>query len=384
MNTVLSFIDWYLPGSRGGGALKAFANQVAHLNEAYRFKVITRDTDYTEATPYDSVSSDQWNEAGANTNVFYASAKRINYSSLKKLVRQTDFDVVYIHGIYSFWFSILPIFLVKRKGDFRIIVAAHGMLGDHALAVKSVKKKLFLVAAKALGLYKNIAFHAANQSEADDVRKAIGPKADVIVAQEMPMKVKLKEWHPRKKANGELKLVSIARISPEKNTLYALQSLKETTTGKISFDIYGPVYTGEYWNQCLSVIADLPQNVTVNYHGSLPGEQVLEVLSNYHFLFLPSTGENFGHVILESFMAFTPVIISDTTPWRGLEKSGVGWDLPLQDMPAFSSQITLAANLDQQSYDELSRKTRAYAQNLMDDDTVKKQNERLFDNSPSG
>ena len=40
MKTVLSFIDWYLPGYRAGGTLKAFANQVSHFNQDYKFKII--------------------------------------------------------------------------------------------------------------------------------------------------------------------------------------------------------------------------------------------------------------------------------------------------------------------------------------------------------
>ncbi len=43
MKTVLSFIDWYMPGYKAGGVLKAFANQVSHFNEDYQFKIITEE-----------------------------------------------------------------------------------------------------------------------------------------------------------------------------------------------------------------------------------------------------------------------------------------------------------------------------------------------------
>ena len=38
------------------------------------------------------------------------------------------------------------------------------------------------------------------------------------------------------------------------------------------------------------------------------------MFQEYDLLFLPTKGENFGHVILESMSAGTPVLISDTTP----------------------------------------------------------------------
>jgi glycosyltransferase involved in cell wall biosynthesis len=56
------------------------------------------------------------------------------------------------------------------------------------------------------------------------------------------------------------------------------------------------------------------------------------------FLF-PTRGESFGHVIHEALRAGLPVLISDQTPWRRLEEQGVGWDLPLGDLSAFSRRI---------------------------------------------
>ena len=52
-------------------------------------------------------------------------------------------------------------------------------------------------------------------------------------------------------------------------------------------------------------------------------------MKNYHCLFLPSTGENYGHAIVEAFSAGLPVIISTLTPWKNLESQKVGWDIPL-------------------------------------------------------
>jgi glycosyltransferase involved in cell wall biosynthesis len=56
-------------------------------------------------------------------------------------------------------------------------------------------------------------------------------------------------------------------------------------------------------------------------------------------LFLPSLGENFGHVIVEALSAGCPILISDRTPWRGLAERGVGWDLPLEDPAGFRGVI---------------------------------------------
>ncbi len=378
MKTVLSFIDWYLPGYRAGGTLKAFANQVSHFNKDYAFKIITRNNDYMETEPYDNVISDQWNRVDVNTEVFYTSSQNINFGYLNRLVGDTEFDTVYIHGVYSLWFSIFSIYWAKKFKAKKIVISAHGMFGNHAFSVKSHKKKFFVLMAKIIGLYGNVYFHAANEAEANDVRKTIGNNANVIIAEEMPMNITLDGWETRVKEANTLSMVSIARIAPEKNTLYALESLLHCNKGQIVYDIYGPIYGEEYWAKCQKVIDSLPSNVTVNYMGSLPGDEVLSKLKGYHLMYIPTTGENFGHTILESFMAATPVLISDQTPWKGLESKGIGWELPLSDNKLFSNVIMNLASYGQAEFDLMSQKSLAFADEFIHDDTLKIQNDKLF------
>lgn len=378
MKTILSFIDWYLPGYRAGGVLKAFSNQIAHLEGKYEFKVITRDTDYCETVPYEQIKSNQWNRIAPNAEAYYISADQLKIQTLRKLVAETNFDAAYIHGVYSFYFSILPVFLVKHKKVLTVI-SAHGMLGKHSLSVKGNKKSAFIKVAQFAGFYKNVVFHAANAAEAEDVRLSIGSKAEIMIAEELPMKIELAPWKSRIKQKGVLNLCSVARISPEKNTLYAIEVLKKCTNGLIVFDIYGPVYNEEYWNQCKNVIAELPDNVKVNYKGSIPGDQVLSMLSTYHAMFMPTNGENFGHTILESFMASTPVIISRNTPWRNLETSKSGWDLPLEDDSTFIAAINQLIEMDQSTYEMFSKASLQYAHEFMQNNSILEQNIKLFE-----
>lgn len=378
MIRVISFIDWYWPGYRAGGVLKAFSNQVSHLEGHFYFYIITRNVDYQHEEPYDNVISNQWNKVAPNAEVFYLSADKINYGTLKQLVNQTDYEVAYIHGVYSPYFSILPIHLVRRKGAKKIVLSAHGMLGRHALAVKSAKKTTFLKLFRALGYYRNVVFHAANQAEADDIRQAMGQNARVVIAEELPMKVNTNAWEPRPKKPGELKICSIARISPEKNTAYAIECLNKCRSGQITYDLYGPVYDKEYWEKCTQLMTHAPENVTINYKGSLQGDKVLDTLKQYHAMFLPTTGENFGHTILESFMAATPVLISQNTPWRNLQQMQCGWDLPLEQQNEFVRVLENLAGMDQSAYDAWSEGALQKAVHFLSDNTIVDQNVKLL------
>jgi glycosyltransferase involved in cell wall biosynthesis len=378
MKTILSFIDWYLPGYRAGGTLKAFANQIAQLEGVYNFKIITRDTDYCETTPYEGVQSNAWTRLTENSEVYYLSGDAVGFKNMKKLVRETDYDAVYVHGIYSFWFSILPVYLTKKAKASPIVVCAHGMLGRHALDVKNKKKQLFLELAKLFGLYTNVIFHAANAAEAQDVKNALGKKARVVVAEELPMKADLSKRDGITKMEGKLRMCSFARISPEKNTKYALEVLMHCKDHEVIYDIYGPVYNENYWQECQQVIAKLPSNIKVKYKGSLPGDQVFERLKEYHVMFMPTTGENFGHVILESLMAARPVIISNNTPWRDLPGKNAGYDLPLVNKQAFAEAVEHFAGMAQQEYDDFSLGALEHARAFIANNDILQQNINLF------
>jgi glycosyltransferase involved in cell wall biosynthesis len=93
---------------------------------------------------------------------------------------------------------------------------------------------------------------------------------------------------------------------------------------------------------------------------------------------MPTNGENFGHTILESFMASTPVIISRNTPWRNLETSKSGWDLPLEDDSTFVAAINQLIEMDQSTYEMFSKASLQYAHEFMQNNSILEQNIKLF------
>lgn len=375
---ILSFIDWYLPGYRAGGTIRAFSNMTDYLGKNFEFYIVTRDCDYQSNQPYENIIHNKWNQLTDNVYVKYLSQQDVNKAVLRSQFSEFDFDAVYVHGMYSYNFSILPVLLAKKTSVRPIVVAAHGMLGAHAVNVKSKKKQLFLSAAKLIGLYKDVVFHAANTDEENDIKKNIGKNAHTVVAREFPRKISLNLDNVAAKKPGALRLISVARISPEKNQKFAIEVLKNIEGANIVFDIFGPVYDKKYWSECESLIQQLPKGIEVNYKGSLKSDDVVETMKKYHFLFLPTTGENFGHTILESMMACTPVIISDKTPWKNLEKENAGWDLQLTDKVQFESTVKKVANYSNDELNVLRQKTLEYARQIVFDEEVLKENEILF------
>jgi glycosyltransferase involved in cell wall biosynthesis len=375
---VLIFIDWFIPGYKAGGPIRSCVNLIEHLKDNIEFYVITRNTDYCDAIPYKNIESDIWNTFHPNIHVYYLSKKNINFLNIKSLIKNTNFDFIYINGLYSFYFSILPMFFAKFRKHKNMVVAPRGMLSLQALSVKSFKKLTFIVLAKFTGLFKNITFHATNEDEAIDIRRALGENTKTKVAPNLPARIQTITWKERIKEKNAVKFISIARISPEKNTKYALERIIQCTKGKIEFDLYGSIYNQSYWEECKNIIQKAHSNVQINYKGSVDYKDVADLLTVYHFLLLPSVGENFGHSILEALAAGCPVIISDLTPWKGLEQKKIGWDIPLKQSQKFNDVLQYCASLDQENYNILSQNAFKYAKMQIENPIILEQTKNLF------
>lgn len=373
---ILIFIDWYLPGYKAGGPITSNANMVAQLKNRFDFYILTRDTDYCENTPYPDVLSDTWNEADKNVHVYYFSQDRINYRNLKRVVQSLDFDIAYINGVYSRFFSFLPIFLTKQK---KRIISSRGMISAHSLSIKSWKKRWFFKIARYTNLYKDIVFHITTEEEERYIKKLLGNRIQTFLAPNLPKATVNTYLRQAAKPQGALRLTSIARIAPEKNTLLAIELLSKCTTGTISFDLHGSVYDARYWEECQRMIAQLPTNVCVTYRGSVTGAELQQAYERSHFLFLPTRGENFGHSILESLSYGCPVIISDCTPWLRLQEKGIGWDIPLADEQKFVQVIGQCAAMGEEEYNVMSRRAFDYAQAYVYNPELIEQNIKLFE-----
>jgi glycosyltransferase involved in cell wall biosynthesis len=346
---ILVFIDWFLPGTKAGGPVRSCVNMIEQLQNEYDFSVVTRDTDYTESNPYAAVKSNQWNVLPDGKRVYYISNDRLNRNTIGEIISDEKPDIVYLNGIWSQPFTIWPLLELKKcSPQAKIILAVRGMLAPSALAIKSLKKKIFLQYAKWKSIYTNLVFHCTNEKEASETKSVFGDKAICFVAGNLP-RTNVHDIQPHNKSGERLKIISIARIAPEKNTLYALEVLSKLTI-PVQADFYGSIYDHAYFDQCKLMLGKMAASVKVQFHDSVDSEKIYDLLTQYDLLFLPSRGENFGHIILESMQAGTPVLISDQTPWVNLEKVNAGIDFVLHRPDAFVSAINFFYEMNEEVY----------------------------------
>ncbi|MEI8116847.1 MAG: glycosyltransferase family 4 protein [Flavobacteriia bacterium] len=351
-------IDWYLPGTNSGGPVRSIANLVSALPEI-DFYIITRNTDYCSTEPYEGILANTWVQQEANVWVYYFSEDQLTKKKLKEVMNDVQASTVYVSGIYSLAFSQWPVSIAKSLGS-KTIIAARGMLSPHALAVKPMKKFLFLSFMRWINAYAGVEFHATSPEEAQDIRTVIGKRANVSV---LPNVARQESTSIQEitKNQGSVKLVSIGRIAPEKGTLHGIKALLKLQ-GNVELDLYGTCYNTAYWEQCEQLISQLPANIQVRYNGVCPTEEVSTKLTAAHALLLPSEGENYGHAIVESFGQGRPVLISKHTPWQELASQKAGWDVAYESLGNAISELSA---MDQQTYNTWSEGAFHYYQKMI-------------------
>ena len=356
---VLILNGQYWPGYKGGGPIRSMVNMVDNLGEEFEFYVITSDRDFKSDKPYENVKINEWNKVG-NALVYYMSENRQTFRDFKNLINSVNYDVMYLNGFFSPIYTIKPLILnrLNKLKNNNIILTPRGDFSG-GLEVKRLKKYLYIYLVKLLGIYNNLIWHATSELEEKDIKK-IFKNAKIVEASNLPSKLKDKSVN-KIKTYKELKLVFISRIHRKKNLLKTLELLyKSNIKDNIEYDIFGPIEDQEYWNACLDYINRMPTNIKVTYKGEINHSEVEKTLENYHCLFFPTLGENYGHIIVESMYSGCLVLISDTTPWIDLEKVGIGWSIPLNEDDKYLNALHLLLNLDEHEFNKRANKAIQY------------------------
>ncbi len=361
--------SYFLPAYKAGGPIQSIANLIRNLHTDFEIYVLTSNTEFGGKIL--EIETNKWVNFEQNkAKVMYLSPENQSFFSIKKMLHQVQPDKIFVNGIYSMLFTWIPALLYPAK----TIVHVRGMLHPGALNQKSAKKRLFLAGVKSSGLHSKVTFCVSDEKEGQHTKAVFGLKAKVQIAQNFPANFEaLPALH---KEVGEIKLVSIALISPMKNHALVLEALQQVKS-KVVWDIYGPIKDQKYWEKCKQLIISLPSNCVVNYKGELNPTQVYTTLQNYHVFVLPSESENFGHALYEAMIAGKPIITSFNTPWNNLEVNHAGYNVDLKK-ESIQEYIQKTTDINNESYIQMTLATRKYAKSAININSIKNQYATLF------
>jgi glycosyltransferase involved in cell wall biosynthesis len=374
---VLVLMGYYPPAFLAGGPTRSVPRIVEQLGDELDFRVVTRNRDLGVPAPLPGIEPNRWLDRDGARCLYVPSGPGLIPRVLAAIAR-TRHDVLYVNSLFSLSFSLLPLGLRRLRllPRRRLIVAPRGELDPSALAIKATRKRWVLRLARGLGLLNDAVWHAATPGEAGAIRREFGSGVRVLVARDIPLRADAPAAAPPKEPGG-LELVFLGRIAKMKNLDFAL-SVLQAVRGRVRLTVYGPVEDEAYWEACRRLAEGLPTDVTMDYRGVVDPDGVTAALARHHVFFLPSRGESFGHAIVEAMSAGCPVLISDRTPWRDLERRHAGWDVPLGQTDRYVEVLERCVGMTSSELDAWSAGARAFAREVADDPALDDAYRQLF------
>lgn len=376
---VLTLLGAFWPGNDAAGPNQSFKGLATALNEQFDFLVVARDRAFGANKA--AASTGQWVDRGFARFCYCDVSPLTGAIALGDIMRSTPHDLVMMNGFFDREFT-LPALAMRRFGlapRKPTILSARGEFGSGALGLKSLRKNMMLTLARHTGLHSDVWLHATGPAEAADIAQGYPHSKGVVVA---PNVRALGPLPPRPAHPGQgagLRLAFAGRISRVKNLDYAIRTLNDVRT-PVTYDIFGPVQDADYWAECQKLIAALPAHVSVKLKGEAPNEEMTRILAGYDLFYLPTKGENFGHAILDALEAGTPVLISDQTPFLGLESLQAGYDLPLSEPVHFTRAIDAFGRTEPETRRAWRASARSLAERVIADSAAAAINAALLQN----
>lgn len=354
MNKILIISGRYLPGYKDGGPLRTILNLTEWMGDEYDIRIMCLDRDMGDTERYPDIKVDEWNQVG-KAKVWYTQA----FTARNILKASDDADLVYCCGPYNDYSVISMLLKKNRRMSAPLVIASMGSFSPGAFAIKNFKKKWYVRAMRAMGMFRNIYWSVTSEREEEELKAIVGENARCVLAADLGRREGIE--HTSEKKKDALKILFLSRISRKKNLIAVPDILKEVNNKfEICIDIYGIAEDEEYLKECLEKFDKLPANIKWDYKGEIDPENVLNIFAGYDAFLFPTMGENYGHVIAEALSAGCVPIISDQTPWMDLHENDAGYVCKFEEYSAFADAVNELAVLDTDEYSAKSDSCREY------------------------
>lgn len=345
---ILIVMGGFFPGKEYGGPPVSVDNFCSLMKE-HSCYIVTRNHDLLSTTPYSNINKG-WNDRG-NCKVLYLSERNYNKGAFERIIIKIKPDVIYLQSIFQR--CVLPCLQIAKKYNLKVLLAPRGELCAGALNIKKYKKLSYIKLLCFMNLTNNVYYQSTSEEETAAINELLNCPINRIYRLDNIPSIPTKKHQRNEKVAGKGRFIFLARIHPKKNLLSAIKYFNHVES-EVVFDIYGSIEDEAYWQECQTVIKGLPKNIKCTYKGNVPHDQVHEVFSRYDAFVFPTLSENYGHVIVESLIVGTPVIVSKgTTPWDEIEAHG-GFSILLSDSDKWSSTIEKISSMDGKEFKKLT------------------------------
>lgn len=372
---ILLLFDWFYPDYSAGGPVRSCINLIEQTKKDINWYVLTSNTNYQTKRINPELPIKSWEKLPFGGQIMYVLATESN-AFLKQVFKSKKWKSIYVNSMYSAFFGFQAVSTAKQL-RLNTIVCPRGMLASGSVKQKWWLKVPFLKMSKALGWYSNVQWHATNNEEAKQIKRWYKPPNNIEIIPNVVGKPISNKRTTTKQPN-QLRLLCVARVSPEKNIQYILDRLVNLQLNNVTLTIVGSEYNIAYANKLKQLAAK--HGLNVMWQGYLAPEALEASLLHYDLFILPTLGENFGHAITEALRAGLPVLISDKTPWKALSKNNAGFDINLNEPHLFEEAIKKVYQMSEADWLTMHEGARTYFKQTIMDASVPKKYIQLFTN----
>lgn len=334
---VAVFAPLYPPAFHGGGPIRSIEALVSTVPAGVDPVVLTSDRDLGADSPL-AVTTNSWLPLPVGC-VYYASlGSPWRLWRALNAVRRIRPTILHFNSFMNPRLTITPLLLwrIRFFGSAQILIAPRGEFGDSALQSRSLKKRAYITVFRLLRINRATIWHSTASHETQDIRKLWGESASIIERGNDTLLASTARLP--QVGTGPLRAAFLGRIVKHKGLAVALTALSAVTE-PVQLDVYGSREDEAYAAHCEALAANLPANIGVRFHGAVEPDTVIDRLEEHDVLFMPTAGENFGHVIAEALAASCFVLATAHTPWTDwlvagggvvLDRSPVAWTEAIQ------------------------------------------------------
>jgi glycosyltransferase involved in cell wall biosynthesis len=253
-------------------------------------------------------------------------------SGLRRHLRKASADIIHHHSI---WLRTLHYaHRSARRTGASLVVSPRGMMDPWAWKHHS-RRKAFARAFLHPGAFEAVdGWHATSKEEAEDVGR-LGFKQPVCVA---PNGVTAPSAEDAAAAAAHWRKILGSRAERPIALFYSRFHKKKRLLELI--DSWLEFAPGDWLLLVVGIPEDYTPRMIEDYvHRAAYAGRVRAFDGARHpppyavasLFLLPSHGENFGLSIAEALASGVPALVTDTTPWAGLNQNGAGWCVPWSD-----------------------------------------------------
>jgi glycosyltransferase involved in cell wall biosynthesis len=274
---------------------------------------------------------------------------------------------IYINGIATWPTTLAAIICCCLRRRF-VIALRGGLMPEHVSFIRRNKphKWLYYRLLTFPTLRRAATIHCITPIEAKAARQLLGDRVKISI---IPNGVDVKNTIAREMPTGEgVTLCYVGRISREKGINSFLKIWLNNRRQQDRFIVAGSGITNDSYYQEFEQLVTTHEDI-IDYRGYLAKDELYKVISESHFVVLPSgldaggVRENFGNSVAEALSLGRPAIVSKGLAWDNIAGAGFVFELNKENVRATIQSIQ---TMTEAARREMGKAARQYAEAHLD------------------